>query len=83
MTVRELWNQLLSDYTLATGPWLAEELATATVTAAVVDGATTITAATGSPWLPWMRKQLAPGASRKASAIAGRRVVVEFEGVGE
>ena len=35
------------------------------------------------PWLPWMRKQLAPGASRKASAIAGRRVVVRFEGVGE
>lgn len=36
-----------------------------------------------SPWLPWLRKQLAPGASRKASAIAGRRVRVEFVEVGE
>lgn len=83
MTIRELWQALLSDYTLSSGPWLAEELATATVTATLVDGATTITAATRSPWLPWLAKQLAPGASRKASAIAGRRVVVRFEGVGE
>lgn len=83
MTVRELWTQLLSDYALTTASWLAEELATATVTATLVDGTTTITAATASPWLPWLRKQLAPGASRKASAIAGRRVRVEFEGVGE
>ncbi len=82
MTVRELWGHLLADYAIQPGPWL-EALTTATVTAAVVDGATTITAATGSPWLSWMRKQLAPGASRKASAIAGRRVVVVFEGVGE
>lgn len=41
MTVRELWNQLMADYALSAS-WLAEELATATVTAAVVDGATTI-----------------------------------------
>ena len=78
MTVRDLWSQLLADYALSAGPWLAEELSTATVSAALVDGATTITAATRSLWLPWLRKQLAPGASRKASIIAGRAVKVEF-----
>ena len=83
MTIRELWTQLQADYALCSGPWLAEELAGATVTATLIDGTTTITAATASPWLPWLRKQLAPGASRKASAIAGRRVRVRFEGVGE
>lgn len=83
MTIRELWTQLQADYALVAGPWLAEELAGATVTATLIDGTTTLTATTRSPWLPWLRKQLAPGASRKASAIAGRAVRVEFEGVGE
>ncbi len=82
MTARELWNHLLADYALQSYPWL-EALAAATVTAVIGDDAVTITAATASPWLPWLRKQLAPGASRKASAIAGRAVRVEFVEVGK
>lgn len=80
MTARDLWGHLLAEYSHQPGPWL-EALAGASVTAAVGDDIVTITAATASPWLPWLRKQLAPGASRKASAIAGRRVRVEFEEV--
>lgn len=82
MTVRELWGQLLADYAIAQD-WLTEELTDARVTAAAGDGVTTLTVATGSDWLPWLQAKLTTNASRKASAIAGRAVRVEFVGVGE
>ena len=77
MTVRELWSRLMTDYAVALD-WLPAELAGANVTATVVEGTTTLTVATGSRWLPWLQAKLSHSASRKATAIAGRRVMVEF-----
>lgn len=82
MTVRDLWSQLLAAYAINPGPWL-EDLAGATVTIALADDVVTLTAATSSPWLCWLQAKLATNASRKATAIAGRAVRVEFVEVGE
>ena len=83
MTVLELWGRLMVEYSHAGHDWLAEELADARHTTAMVDGVYVITAATSSPWLCWLQARLATNASRKATAMAGRRVRVEFVEVGE
>jgi hypothetical protein len=77
MTVRDLWRELLAAYAINPAPWL-EALAGATVTVVVAEDLVTLTAATSSPWREWLQAKLSHSASRKATAIAGRRVRVEF-----